>query len=80
MKDKEFIDFKVHGNSRQYFPLVSKLDYFTGHFKGLLHNFFGNSALQFASFFAQTTDFTTEELEDLRKIIDQQIDKKKESI
>ena len=76
MKDKGFIDFKVYGNSRQYYPLVDKSDYFAGHFRGLLNNFFGNSALQFASFFTRTTDLTKAELEDLRKVIDDEITKK----
>ena len=28
MKDKGFIDYKVFGKSREYYPLVAKSDYF----------------------------------------------------
>ena len=77
MQDKGYVDYKVYGNSRQYFPLVNKADYFTIHFRGLIQNFFGNSASKFASFFTRATDLSTEELEALRKVIDEELEKKK---
>lgn len=77
MKDKGFIDYQAVGKSREYFPLVSKSDYFSTHFRGLIQNFFGNSASTFASFFTKATDLSTEELEALRKEIDEEIKKKK---
>jgi len=76
MRDKGYIDYKEFGRSREYYPLVSKSSYFEGHFRGLLQNFFGNSASQFASFFTRTTDLTESELKELRKVIDQEIAKK----
>jgi len=77
MKDKGFIDYEVQGASRKYFALINKSDYFKGQFSGMLQNFFGNSAAQFASFFTKSTDLTQKELEDLREIIDLEIAKKK---
>ena len=77
MNDKGFIDYKIYGKSREYFPLVKKTDYFSKHVNGLIKNFFNNSAPQFASFFTSETNLSKVELEELRKIIDQQIDKKK---
>jgi BlaI family penicillinase repressor len=44
---------------------------------GLIKNFFNNSASQFASFFTTETDLTQNELEELQKIIDKEIQKKK---
>lgn len=76
MKDKGFIDYEVHGNSRQYYALVNKSDYFKNQFSGMLRNFFGNSAAQFASFFTKSADLTQKELEELREIIDKEIAKK----
>ena len=73
MADKGFIDYTTVGKSREYFSLVKKTDYFSKHVNGLIKNFFNNSASQFASFFTKETDLTNEELEELRKIIDQQI-------
>ena len=77
MADKGFIDYTTVGKSREYFPLVKKSDYFSKHVNGLIKNFFNNSASQFASFFTRETDLTNEELEELRKIIDQQIKENK---
>lgn len=76
IKDKGFIDYVTIGKARQYFPLISKADYFGKHFRGMIQNFFGNSAATFASFFTQATDLSKVELEDLKKIIDQEIKKK----
>jgi len=76
MNDKGFIDYKLYGKSREYFPLVKKTDYFSKHVNGLIKNFFDNSAPQFASFFTSETNLSKEELEELRNIIDQQLKKK----
>ena len=77
MQEKGFVDHKVFGNSRQYFPRVKKADYFSKHVNGMIKNYFNDSALQFASFFTKSTKLTARELEELRKIIDQEIEKKK---
>ena len=77
MKDKGFVDYKLYGNSREYFPLVNKNDYFSKHLKGLIKNFFDNSTTQFASFFTNQANLTADQLEELRNMIDEQIDKKK---
>jgi predicted transcriptional regulator len=77
MGDKGFVGFKVYGNSREYYPLVTKTDYFSKHVNGLIKNFFNNSAPQFASFFTKKTNLSAEELEELKEIIEQEIKRKK---
>ena len=67
MIDKKFVAYKEFGNSREYYPLVKKTDYFSKHVKGLISNFFNNSASQFASFFTTETNLSTSELEELKK-------------
>ena len=59
MNDKGFIDYKLFGKSREYFPLVKKSDYFSKHVNGLIKNFFNDSASQFASFFTKETNLST---------------------
>jgi predicted transcriptional regulator len=76
MTVKGFIDYKNFGRSREYFPLVKKKDYFSKHVNGLIKNFFNDSASQFASFFTQETNLSKTELEDLKKLIDNEILKK----
>ena len=77
MQDKGFVGYNLFGNSRQYYALVSKTDYFSNHVNGLIKNFFNNSATQFGSFFARDTNLSTRELEQLREIIDNELDRKK---
>jgi len=76
MADKGFIAYNLHGNSREYYPLVKKKDYFSKHVNGLIKNFFNDSASQFASFFTKETNLTKEELEDLKRLIDNQLKNK----
>ena len=77
MQKKEAVAYHTHGNSRAYYPLVSKNDYFSKQVKGMINNFFGGSTTQFASFFTSATEMSKEELEDLRRMVDQEIKKKK---
>ncbi len=77
MQQKGFVAYKQFGNSRQYYSLVKKNDYFSKHVKGIIKNYFGNSNLQFASFFTTTGNLSSQELEELKKIIDTEIKKKK---
>ena len=77
MIDKKFVAYTEFGNSREYYPLVKKEDYFSKHVNGLIKNFFNDSASQFASFFTTSTNLTEKELQELRKIIDVELQKKK---
>ncbi len=77
MIDKGFVGFREYGNSREYYPLITSSDYFSKHVNGLIKNFFNNSAAQFASFFTTQTNLSADDLEDLKKIIDAQIQKRK---
>lgn len=77
ISDKGFIGFDIVNNIRCYYPLVKKEDYFSKELKGMIASFFDNSTAQFASFFAKSSNLSIEELEELRNIIDKEIDKKK---
>ena len=77
MIDKGFVSYKQYGNSREYYPLIKKADYFSDHINGLIKDFFNNSTAQFASFFANETKMSPEELKELRDIVDKKIASKK---
>ncbi|HUH34879.1 MAG TPA: BlaI/MecI/CopY family transcriptional regulator [Moheibacter sp.] len=77
LQERKFVDFELFGNSRRYFALVKKDKYFSKQLNGMIENFFDNSAFQFASFFTSSTNLTKKELEDLRKLVDSEIEKKK---
>jgi predicted transcriptional regulator len=77
MIDKGFVDFAQYGNSREYYPLVSKSEYFSNQISGIIKDFFNDSATQFASFFADETDMTEEELQELKEIVEKKIANRK---
>ena len=77
MIDKDFVAYIEFGNSREYYPLVKKTAYFSKHVNGLIKNFFNDSASQFASFFTNETNLSERELEELKRIVDSAIQKKK---
>lgn len=73
MQEKGFVAYTTFGNSRQYYPLINKPDYFSKQVNGIIKNFFNNSSMQFASFFTSSTNLTAEELNELKNIIDDEI-------
>ena len=77
MIDKGFVSYKLFGNSREYYPLIKKTDYFSDHINVLIKDFFNNSTAQFASFFTNETDMNQEELKELRDLVDKKIATKK---
>jgi predicted transcriptional regulator len=76
MQEKNFVGYEAQGKSRLYFPLVSKENYFAKHLQGLIKNFFNDSPAQFASFFAQQTSLTDAQLEEIKSLIDDQLNRK----
>ncbi len=75
--EKGFIKYNTYGKVREYYPAMSKKDYTKSFFKKWIHNFFNNSKQSFASFFMNETDLSVHELEDLRKMIDEEIKNRK---
>lgn len=77
LQEKGAIYFELFGNSRAYFPLVDKNDYFSKKVNIMIKNFFNDSPAQFASFFTKETELDRKELEELKKIIEAQINSQK---
>ncbi|NER13587.1 BlaI/MecI/CopY family transcriptional regulator [Leptobacterium flavescens] len=77
MVEKGFVGYDQSGNAREYYPLVKKKEYSSNRVNGLIKSFFNNSAAQLASFCTTENNLSTSELEALKKIIDEQIEKRK---
>ena len=77
MQNKNLIDYKTFGNSREYSPLVEKGTYFAKEIQGMIGKFFNNSVTQFASFFTANSKLSEKELIEIKKIIEAEIQKKK---
>lgn len=76
MQNKKMVGYKTFGNSREYFPMVEKGRYFTTEMSGLIGKFFNNSVTQFASFFTANAKLSEKELLEIKKIIENEIEKK----
>lgn len=74
MQNKNLVDYKTFGNSREYFPLVKKEIYFRQEMKTMIDRFFNSSPTQFASFFTTNAKLSQAQLKELREIIDEKID------
>lgn len=74
---KGFIDYNTYSKVHEYYPTISKGDYFKKHFKGIVNNFFNGSVSNFASFFTEDEDLSMSELEQIKKMVEQKISNKK---
>ena len=74
---KGFIGYHQYGKTNEYYPLVSKSIYVDNHLREIVKKYFNGSVTKFASFFAQDDNLSISELEELNKLIDDQIKKRK---
>lgn len=75
---KKFIAYNTYSKVHEYYPLISKNEYFKGHFNGIINSFFNGSVKKFASFFTDNQELNISELEEIKKIVDHKIDNLKE--
>ena len=74
---KGFIKFNTYGKVNQYYPAVRKNEYSRFYFRGMMKSLFNNSTSKFASFFSKDDDVSLTELEEMKKILEEQIEKRK---
>lgn len=75
LQEKGFVGHNAYGKAHEYYPLIQKPTYTRVMMKGILLKYFGNSLRQMVSFFSQEKGLTVSELEELKKIIDEEIRK-----
>ena len=78
LEKKEFVSHKAYGKNHEYFPLVSKDEYKKKFLKSFIKRYFGDSFQEMVSFFASRRDISLEELEEIRKLLQDEILKQKE--
>ena len=79
LEKKGMVAYNAYGNTHQYYPLVSPAGYRKGRFKDVLSKHFNNSYKKFASFFAHNEDLSISDLEEMKKIVEEEIEKRKET-
>jgi len=73
---KGFIGFKSYGKTNEYFPALTKSEYFKGNIKPMINNYIEGSPVRLALFFTSES-VTLTELEEIRQLIDERIKKLK---
>ena len=76
LEKKGFVDHEAFGKTHRYFPKISKKDYTRQFMKGFVNNYFSNSYRQMVSFFAKENKLSLKELEEVNKLIEEQMAEK----
>jgi BlaI family transcriptional regulator, penicillinase repressor len=76
LEKKGFVGYHAHGKTHEYFPLVTKKSYRRNYFKGFLASYFGNSYQALASYFTNEENLSLQELEEIKKLVDEGIERK----
>lgn len=63
LKEKDFVDYEVHGRQHFYFPLVSREQYSGKSIKSLVKNYFSGSYSNTVSFLVEENEMSVEDLE-----------------
>ncbi|NMM48514.1 BlaI/MecI/CopY family transcriptional regulator [Marinigracilibium pacificum] len=74
---KGFVDYRSYSKVHEYFPKISKDEYFKDHIGTVISNFFDGSINKFASFFADTQSSDISELEEVKKVLESKIEELK---
>lgn len=74
---KEFIKYNTYGKIHEYYPNISKNDYFGKHFKGIVKSFFNGSMTKFASHFTSGKNLNLTELEEIKQMVEHKINELK---
>ncbi|MBN2812655.1 MAG: BlaI/MecI/CopY family transcriptional regulator [Bacteroidales bacterium] len=77
LETKGFVDHTAYGKSHEYYPLVGKDAYRKNYLNSMLHNYFGGSFRQMASFFVKNEKMDLRELEEIMNLMKQELEKPK---
>ncbi len=77
LEKKGFVSHEPLGNSPQYFPVVEKSEYTQNYLRHFVKNYFSNSYKQMVSFFTKEEKLSISEMEEMRRMIDEEISKQK---
>ena len=71
---KGFVNYNTYGKIHEYYPKISRKDYFRKHVKSIINNHFDGSVVSFASFLTGDDAVDLGELEEIKLLIDQKIE------
>ncbi len=77
LEKKGFVSHRAFGNAHEYYPIVNKADYTKAYVKSIMKDYFSDSFKEMVSFFTKDEHITIEELEAIRKLLSEEIQKQK---
>lgn len=77
LERKGFVGYKAYGKTHEYFPLIDKPEYTKDYMRNFVSNYFSNSYKQMVSFFAREENLSIAEMEEMQKLIGEEISKQK---
>jgi BlaI family penicillinase repressor len=77
LQDKGFVSHKAYGRTHEYYPLISKDEYSKSHLSSFVNDYFSNSFGKMVSFFAKEREISIKEMEEIMKIMDNEVKKQK---
>lgn len=77
LERKGFAGHKAYGKTHEYFPLISKKDYTKMFMGNVIQGYFDNSFKKVVSFFTGNEGISIREMEEIRNLIEQEIELKK---
>ena len=77
LEKKGFVAHTAFGKTHRYRPLVKKEDYTKVYMKSFMNNYFSNSFENMVSFFTKEQSISINEMEEIMKIMEKEIQKQK---
>ncbi|MDX9930544.1 MAG: BlaI/MecI/CopY family transcriptional regulator [Bacteroidales bacterium] len=78
LQEKGFVKHKAFGRTHEYYPVVTKRAYSKQQMGNFISSYFSNSYHQMVSFFAREKAISIKEMEEIMKMMSEEIEKQKE--
>lgn len=78
LQEKGFVSHRAYGRTHEYYPVVSKKEYTKRQMGSFVSNYFSNSYEKMVSFFAREKEISIKEMEEIMKLMSEEIEKQKE--
>ncbi|MBE0675400.1 MAG: BlaI/MecI/CopY family transcriptional regulator [Bacteroidales bacterium] len=77
LQEKGFVRHKAYGRTHEYYPVVTQKAYTKMQMGNFVNSYFSNSYEQMVSFFAREKEISVREMEEIMKLMSQEIEKQK---
>ena len=77
LQDKGFVSHIAYGRTHEYFPVISKSEYSKTHLNVFVKDYFSDSFEKMVSFSAKEKSISLKEMEEIMKIMDDEVKKQK---